>query len=221
MRDDGHRLTFSLGEKSFTIQDMLTGELVIYNRNTFITFSIDLQVLISHLQNLQEAIMTYPKKNKIFYKGVILSSNDSFIIRENAHLDWTLSCAGQGAEISDMSIKCSSNFDWNDALKLVNNALSKIVYHENHMLTPASTARRIADVGLIVIRSENHSLVFYETNLFKQTICNCLLDGDFFKCLIAVPDNDETFTLYTSGGDEVITIPVDASTRRFFCNFES
>lgn len=217
MRDDGFRLSFSIGTDSFSIADNLSGKTIIDIRGNFTADTLDVDVVLEHLRNLQEAILSY-KEKPLFMKAIpTISSNSSLVIRENAHYDWTLGFMGKGAQLHDNTFTYTRGFNKEDVLSLINKTYATLLTKTTNLNPKRDIVRRIADVGLLVWVHDGHSVVTYEKNVAGNCMVNCMVDGNFFPVLIVSTSRDlGQTTLFTTSLEEIISFPTDNSILTFY-----
>ena len=216
MKDDGYRLSFSISNQDATINDSLSGNLVIKRKKAFISQNINRDVLINHLRNLQEAMMTYKRVKSLKSKAPVLSTNTTLIIREDSHEEWTVSQNGVSIKIKNQTITAPSRTDFTSMLKLVNGLLADIISNYKSDFAHYSIVRRIADAGIVIWTYKEHTAVCYESNIFLQTMCHCLIDGMYYAFAFVYYNDDDTVSLYTNSYEEIIRVPVDDSIREIY-----
>ena len=223
MREDGHRLTFSVGSNNFTINDNLSGEVTKFTNGTFTAIQIDKEMILNHVKNLQEAVMTYvirkARKRLISQNTAspILSESSTLIIRENAHYDWTVSMKGWSAAIQDGAIIYVNDFDKNAVLSKINKMYSEILAKDAMLNPKRDIVRRIIDVGLLAWVHGEDSLVVYEKDVNGNFMTNCLINGNYFRAVIVSTSKEAgTATLMTTNFDEIVTFPLDNSILTFY-----
>lgn len=216
MIEDGSRLSFSIDDKSFQITDTLTGKLVIWSNGNFNAFNIDKQVVLTHVKNLQEALMTFQPRH-MFRPKQSLSRNAKLVIREDEHFHWTLGLNGKTAVLSDNTYYIVGGFGREIVLRRINRLLAEVMSVGEQLSPKHDIVRRISDAGLLVWAYNGHSVVCYEKDVMGSTMSNCLIDGVYFKLVfVSVSDEDDRCTLFNTQLGEIITYPLDNSIKVFY-----
>lgn len=217
MIEDGSRLSFSISDSTFSITDNLTGKIVQYNGKAFIAFTMNKDVVLNHLKNLQEALMSCTKRTALFSKISTLSVNDTVVIREDDHFEWTLGYGSKGAHIENNVMMTNLGFEDNVVLSRINKTYAIIISADKILTPKVDIVRRVADAGLLVWVSSGHSIVCYESSVSGATMTDCLVDGKYYPlALVSVSDEDNTCTLFTADLTEIITYPLDDSIKFFY-----
>lgn len=217
MKEDGNRLSFSIEKKNFVINNLLTGKLVINIHGQFTANNIDNNVVIDHLDNLQEALMTYKRVRPLLSKTSGLASENAISIRENDHLSWTVTCGNESANIKDQVITMSRRFDADFVLREINRVLAAIIAANKTTPTKANVIRKLSDVGMLVLKYKEHSAVVYEENCYDNMMYDCLIDGEFYQFAILMLNKDSgNVSVYTSNYEEIMQVPFDDSIRTYF-----
>ena len=158
----------------------------------------------------------------MFRRPVALSANNTLVIREDAHFQWTAGLQGKAMSLKDNRAVTSPGFDKNVVLSRINKMYSDILSVGRVLSPKHDIVRRISDAGLLVWVHDKHSVVCYEKDVLGSTMCNCLIDGMYFKLVfVSVSDVDNTCTLFNSQLGEIITYPLDDSIKTFYKADES
>lgn len=216
MKEDGLRLSFSIEKDNFVINDTLSGKVVLNVHGNFTACNIEREDIINHLDNLQEALMSYQKSKPLFFKPRALSITDSIVIRENDHFCWTISHDGETAEIKDNRIDMTSHFDLDLLLKRINRVLAHVVSAESTLISKTSIIRRLSDVGMLIWKYKEHSAVVYEDNCNGTMMFDCLIDGMFYQYAVVFFNDDKTVSVYTNNYEEIMRVPLDESISYYF-----
>lgn len=217
MIDDGCRLSFSITGDSYSVTDTISGNAIINVRGNYTASSLDRDTVLQHIQNLQEALMTYKQRRAVFNKIVPLSSNSTLIIRENTHFDWTLGLMAKGAQLADNVYTYNKDFDKDAVLRIINKVYASLLLMNATLNPKRDIVRRIADAGLLVWVYENHSVVVFEKDVLGNCMSNCMIDGIYFKViLVSTSKETGTTTLFTTQLEELLTFPTDDSIRTFY-----
>lgn len=218
MTDDLSRLSISIDNHKFSVQDTMSGGYIYYNNGAFNGVTLDPSIVQSHLKSLNEALCSWKKKYRRFYKGPVLSTGKTLAIREDKHFTWTLSYSNMSAHLEDGLMCMSYGFDVDKVIRNIN-LVAATVITANKILTPdRDIVRRIIDVGVLCWVHDGHSVVHYEKNVKGNTMLNCLIDGEFYPLVIVSASRDkDSVTLFTSDLAEIITYPLDDSILHFYC----
>ena len=216
MSEQKHRLSYSINFRKITINDNLTPGVILFEDNSFSSFSIDKQVVQEGLQNIITSIMRarkvpmVPLTNKPHAK-------DSLVINEDGFFQWRMALNGKGAVLTHDVLKSEIGFDVDKALAFINKALAEVI-RSDQILTPrVDIVRRIADAGLLVWVWKGHSIVCYENSVQGSTMNNCLVDGVYYPvAIVSVSEEDGQCVLFTPNLEEIITYPLDASITYFY-----
>ena len=217
MKDDGSRLSFSIGHSGFSINDNLTGKTIIKVNGNYIAYTLDKDIVLNHIHNLQEALMTYRDRRTLFNNSSPLSNDSTLIIRENAHYDWTISLRGKNAQLSGNTFVHSKGFDKNAVLRKINKVYAELVTKGKNLNPKRDIVRRIADAGLLVWVYDGHSIVVFEKDVSGNYMTNCMIDGAYFRVVIVSTSRENGMTtLFTTNLDELLSIPTDDSILAFY-----
>lgn len=217
MQDDGYRLSFSLSDGSFTIVDNLSGKSIINTRGNYTAFTIDREVALNHLKNIQEALMSYQEKQLFLNKIPSLSGTQCLIIRENAHFDWTIGYMGKGAQMVNSKLTYTRGFDKDSILSIINKVYATLLVKDVALNPKRDIVRRIADVGVLVWVYKGHSVVAYEKNISGNCMTGCLIDGLYFPVILVSTSRElNQTTLFNSKLEEILTFPLDDSILSYY-----
>lgn len=223
MYDDGYRLSFSITKDSFNIVDNLSGESIINVRGNYISFTLDKDIALQHIKNIQEALMTYKTKRSLFSNDASAVLTVGLSIQENAHFDWSLSLDRKGAKLKDNTLVMSSGFDKELALRTINKLYADLLTKSTVLNPKRDIVRRIVDAGLLVWVHKGNSVVVYEKNVTGNYMINCMFNGMFFPVLVvSTCKKTNSTTLFNSKLEEIATFPLDQSIMSFYpCDDEA
>lgn len=221
MKDDGARLSITCSANRFTITDNLTSKTIIYVDGQFIQFTLDKEVVCTHLNNLQQSLTTANKKHFGYKPFVKHTSIEGITIMERDHYEYRLIALGKCADLNETTLHCQRGFDVYTALRFINMMYSTII-QSNRMLNPTyDIVRRIVDVGVLVWVHDGHSIVCYEANIEGLTMSNCLIDGQFYNIVVVSVNKDENrCTLFDTDLNIIIEYPLDNSILTYYSELE-
>ena len=218
MVDDGYRLSFSINDTGYSIVDNLSGKAVINVRGNITLFTLDKDVVLQHIKNLQEALLTYKVKSSKFSKEKFIDGNTAqLMIRENEHYDWSLRFMDIGINIHNHTCFLQKKIDVAEVLRALNKVYSDLL-SRNVVLNPKrDIVRRVVDAGLLFWVHKGSSVVVYENNVQGNYMVNCMVNGIFFNVLIvSACRKTNSVTLFNSNLEEVITFPLDDSILTYY-----
>lgn len=219
MKEDGARLSLSIKKGNFHITDNLTGKVIINSDGNFTAFTLDKDIVITHIQNLQEALFSYVESPLYFptKKIPVLSNDTTVVIRENKHFNWTISHNGKSASLADNTYTYVRGFDKNAVLSAINKVYAALLTAGVSLNPKRDIVRRIADVGVLVWVYNGHSIVAYENNIDGIIMKDCLIDGVFYPIAVVSSSREEDVVrLFDNNMQEIITYPLDASVLEYF-----
>jgi len=218
MKDDAYRLIISINDTdNYSISDALSGKTILCLKGNITASTLDIDVVLQHIRNLEEALMQYRTSTKMFSKLPVLSGNSRLTIREDAHFAWTLSYEGKSAVIKDNCVTRVVGFDVNYVLKTINKLYYTLTLHNKPLNPKRDIVRRIIDVGLVVWVHNGHSVVVYEKNISGNCMVDCLVDGVYFKTAIVSTSGElGVTTIFTTDLEELLSFPTDDSILTFF-----
>lgn len=217
MIDDGNRLSFSITNSGFSITDNLSGAAIMYTQGTFTAFSLDKDIVLIHLKNIQEALMTYTCRYTLLSKVPDMGSEKSLVIREDNHFTWSLGYLGYGAKLEDNVIICKRGFDKGKALSLINKTYATLLTKDEVLTPKLDIVRRITDAGLIVWYYNKQTVVCFESNQNGNVMLNCLINKIYFPIVfVSISSRINKATLFNSKMEEIIEFPLDKSILNFY-----
>ena len=222
MHDDGNRLSFSISnDGDFSIWDNLTGDMTVYKKGSFVSSKISMGVIRVHVQALQEALMTYQPKRKLKMKKAPQSYDDTVLIVENRHYDWTVSCDSKTGHLVDNTFYQCLRFNANAVCKRVNHMLAQVMQAPEPRNPKYDIVRKVSEIGLFLWVWKGHSLVAYERNMSNCIMQNCLIDGTCYKAVWVSTDRASgSATLFTADHTILLTLPLDSSILTYYPDSE-
>lgn len=221
MVDDGRRLTFSIKKNSFHIYDNLSGESVLYNSGKVLNANIPFDSIRTHLECLQEALLTY-ERNRVFFKKIPGPVADDLYIVEESHFSWMISYRKSHAIVKDGRITHTSGFSCIDVLALMNMVFATTLSLKPTLCPKKDIVRRIVDIGLLVWVHDGDSVVVFENNVSGNTMTNCLVNGDYYPVLlVSTSVESNCAVLVTPDMEEVVSFPVDQSVLTYYPSDDS
>lgn len=217
MKEDGSRLSISISVEgdAFSIVDVFTSESIIYKKGNFVVKTLDCSKVVTQLQNLQEALLSF--KPALTFGLKPFGNDDTISIRTNEHFDWTINYKSSVARIKNNMVKHSTLFDSNYVLKYLNKVYS-VLLTANTVLDPKrNIIRKISDIGAVIWKYEGHSILTYEQYVASDYITNCLVDGIFYdQVFVAVSKEAGTVKILDKKDlTELFEAPIDESVLLF------
>ncbi len=219
MKDDGYRLSFSIKDDSFVITDTLNGTTIINTHGKFVSLTLDVNVAMQHIQNLQEAIMSYSEKwlTPFNTSKNIITTKKGIVVRENSHFSWSIGVPGNSALLENEVTYKTMGFDKLTVLNGINYVYSQLLIKQVVLNPKRDIVRRIIDVGLLVWVHEKNSLAVYEKNVSGNLMTNCLINGVYFNIVIVSSSRElGKTTLFNSKLEEIVSFPLDDSILAFY-----
>lgn len=218
MKDDGYRLYLSLNDfNDYTINEMLTGNSIIHKGSNYISDSLDKKVVLQHIQNLQEALLSSRKRVSLRMMAKA-SYSTNLVIKEERHDFWKITFNNKAAELHDGKLKYQPHFDITGLLQAINRLYCSLLAKGISLHPKRDIVRRIADVGVLVWVHDGHSVVCYEKNIQGITMTNCLIDGVYYDYVI-VSSSEEMGTVNMFDKElnkEILEWPLDDSILAYY-----
>lgn len=217
MKDDGRRLSISIRVNGFDIIDNVTGKHIIKTNGQFVSFDLEKEFVLQHIDNLTEAIATYKDIRTIHNNKFPKIREDVIIIREDSHYTWSVWVQGYSAVIGDYAFKRHFKFDKNALMSAINRVAAEVSTYGINLNPKRDIVRRIPDAGILVWVYEGHSVVCFEKNICGNIMTDCMIDGLYYK-IVAVSSSRETGTtsLFTLELDILLTVPLDDSVMSYY-----
>lgn len=219
MKDDGYRLSFSIKGDGFCITDNLSGKTVIYNKERMVSSDIEQEVVITHICNAQEALMSYlVRRPKFFEKVSGQACNDGItLITEEEHYKWSVSCGQYKGVLHNNILMCDRKFDKMRVLNSINYVYATILGSKPPLNPRKDIVRRIADAGLLVWVYKKDSVAVCEKNVKGSVMSNCIINGDFYPLVIVSSSIElKEVTLFTPELKSILTLPLDNSILAYY-----
>lgn len=184
MKEDGYRIYLSYGSDSdFTVNEMLTGNNIIYQDDNYVMDNLDKDIAIQHIQNLQTELLSCSRSAKIGL-SFAMSYRNTLVVKEEGHNHWVINYKDKTAVVKDGKLTHALGFDINGLLRTLNKLHCKLLEKGISLNPKRDIVRRIADVGVLVWVYNGHSVVCYEKNINGITMKDCLIDGVYYDCVV-------------------------------------
>jgi len=216
MIEDGVRLSYSIFNENANVVNMLSGETLIVVGNNIVSAKLDTGVVVQHIRNLTELLLT-SKYKKSLRKKHGFTSDDNLTVREENHNEYTISYQGCGCTVKDNIVTCYRGFDFDGCVRVINGLLSKLIQLTMPLEPKRDIVRRIADVGVLVWVYNGHSVVTYERNVMGNYMFNCLIDGKHYPSVVVSTSRAENSTcILDSKLELVLEFPLDKSIESYY-----
>lgn len=215
MIENGMRLRITVIGKDITILDTVSEGTIIYRNGLFLMDRLVHEEVLDNITGLQQLLMSNPVKRQHIKRVGEFTSGLS--ITELEHCVTQFKYDSEEALLSEGSLKCSRKFSVDNVMSKLSQVVAVLARKGNTILSPKhNICRRLSDLGLFVIKDNNHQIVCREANRQGNRLINCLFDNmtltwlyvdvhaeekkvylfNYNCSLVAEFDYDESFDVY-------------------------
>lgn len=217
MLENGMRLRITSIDKDFTILDAVSDKHTVYSGGMFISDQLNHEELIDNLMGVEDMVL-YGKKRKSWRERKTNMRGFSILEREHCRVD--ICCNGDEMTVTDHVITCGRGFDKNSVITEISYLISVLGKESNTILTPKTdTCRLISDLGLFVIKDNNHMIVLRNCNRSGNVLVECLYDKMTFPWLyVDMHESEDKVRIFNHNFNEVAEFAYDESFAIYFAD---
>lgn len=219
MYEDGNRLSYSINGRTVAITNNMDGTMLTASKITRQPLcTLDRQMLYNHI----EAIQTIITRNKAVWFGYkpftrLSRGATGVTIVECDHYAYRFTVDDKCGEATEQSFHVQRGFDVAKLINSLSYAYSVAMQFDVTLKPKTDVARKIADVGLLTLKTDQHVLVCKESNCCGGLLHNVLLDDGFAETLYIRPSlKNQRCDILNVKFEKLFELPLDQSILTYF-----
>lgn len=224
MRETGDRYNLRCTGSQINIVDLLNSKTtIVSDKGVVVSDAIPRENVISWIDTIMEILLSPGTKQTKSLLGnmktlqVVNGRKDELVITQQGHMSWSIYTYSGCALLTANKLYKKSWFDQNLVLRKLNYVKSILISAGKKLKPEHDIARRISDVGAVVLTYGGNSIICYESEISGSAVCNCLVNG-LYHTLIYISVNTDTneVNVFDKELHLLFSCPVDDSLLHFF-----